>query len=165
MGLFDWLKKDNKEKKHVFTDDERENSSITRRLNKILSDKVTQLEIQSKIQQIEDIHNAGLGYDDDDDDETSGQDNRMQLLSQVLDMFSTKNNTPNVNQPMPEITNNDKIDLSDGQIDTLIKQNEKYLKKAHLVDDEVLKNLILNRIPLLSEDTLNNVVRKIREKQ
>lgn len=162
MSILSFLRKKQEEskEKHELTDMDREFSVQRRKINAELRRTKQDIEIARAKLQLQELNNQLEEYALDDEVEEE-EDNSDSLLSGMLALLKGQPNqqTPIQSQPSQSIQ---KIELSQEQIENLYKENKKYVKFAKGMTDEQIKAFVSNRMPDLSDNSLNMIVARVR---
>lgn len=169
MGIFDIFrgKKDSvdNEQRHELSEADRELSLRQRQINAELKRTQREIEITEaklRLQSLKDDLASMQGETDEEEPdsfESAISPYIPELMPAVVNFLNGKTNNQNVSQPSPQ---SNKIILSQEQINDYFKENKKYIKIAKRMSDEQIKTFLTNRVPDLSDQTVGEIITRVR---
>jgi len=161
MGIFTYFKRKQEEtkEKHELTDADRNFSIERRKINAELRRAKQDIEIAKARLQLQELNEQLHEYDDEDEDEDEQPDD---LMTGLITLLKGQPNSQPLRTQEQLSQSIQKIELSQEQIEALYKENKKYIKFAKNMTDEQIKAFVSNRMPDLSDSSINAIVARVR---
>lgn len=172
LDIFRGKKTIEQEQRHELTEVDRELSLRQRQINAELKRTQREIEItraKLELQNLKDELNSMTSNDELDEDAPTSFETALspyipQLIPAVVGFLNGKNNANS--QPHTAETPSSaikKIVLSQEQIDDYMKENKKYVKFAKTMTDTQIKEFLLNRVPDLSDESIELIISRVRK--
>lgn len=168
-----------------FTDEDRLKAEITRKMNSIkkqrlqsIKDEIDELELLQQKAELEKLISQDFEEEDEEEDpeEDEEEDFETQVVKSIFQGFKQApqgTGSPGLengggSSPLSPVSSIyqplERVDLSDEGLNILINQNQAHVKLIQFMPDADIKNLLKNKFPQLSENTILRAVGLIKKR-